>query len=586
MDENSVEIENVETSRSSRRRERKMKFDLKSVLNIRTTPPPTPPPIQSNSEKSTKDHKVRTEGRRHSSKGSDDIVNKIPSVGVKTNSSTKDGKSNVETSAKNKSCVKENQVDQKSLTSKKHVNQRKSEVKKKSSKTNEVHPEKELSKGKSDTDSQKNKNKRKTPNNVQPVANGKSSAEKRNGSKNLYNSSSSKSKLVNSVGKDEFNDTKLVVQNSKSVEIVQPVSGKRERKRKKFWDEEEFSATMPPSKTSKKRSSETVKKELKNREIDPSPSNSKNKSRRTSEVVNTEATLSKSKDNDAKVEKGELDDHRTPTNSTASASKEDCKSASAKTSKKDEKSRKQSSSQDEIHPVNSNLVGCKAPKSQNGKVLLYRTSFDMAEDPSKIAAKMKEGVNIPGPGVSIPVDSSRLPAGWEKRVIQRGIGVTKGKWDVFIVEEDGRKSFRSKTDLQKHIDEKKLPYNSDAFDFSLDDNLKKLRQIWKQYIVKPRLKPGERMSPSVPAKKGKKKNEGLTSPLSSSSQLSSLTSSALALQVQQNGQFASFKGPIGIVSSMLVDNTDLQKVRTLFMNRLFLCILILYQEQCIRIMSD
>ena len=197
----------------------------------------------------------------------------------------------------------------------------------------------------------------------------------------------------------------------------------------------------------------------------------------------------------------------------------------------------------------------------------------MAEDPSKIAAKMKEGVNIPGPGVSIPVDSSRLPAGWEKRVIQRGIGVTKGKWDVFIVEEDGRKSFRSKTDLQKHIDEKKLPYNSDAFDFSLDDNLKKLRQIWKQYIVKPRLKPGERMSPSVPAKKGKKKNEGLTSPLSSSSQLSSLTSSALALQVQQNGQFASFKGPVGIVSSMLVDNTDLQKVLTLFMSRSFLCII-------------
>ena len=103
---------------------------------------------------------------------------------------------------------------------------------------------------------------------------------------------------------------------------------------------------------------------------------------------------------------------------------------------------------------------------------------------SKIASKMKEGVNIPGPGVSIPVDSSRLPKGWEKRVIQRGIGVTKGKWDVFIVEEEGRKSFRSKTDLQRHIDEKRLPYTSDAFDFSLDDTLKKLRQIWKQYIVK------------------------------------------------------------------------------------------------------
>ena len=95
-----------------------------------------------------------------------------------------------------------------------------------------------------------------------------------------------------------------------------------------------------------------------------------------------------------------------------------------------------------------------------------------------------------GPGVSIPVDSSKLPSGWEKRVIQRGIGVTKGKWDVFIVQEEGRKSFRSKTELQKYIDEHRLPYTSDAFDFSLDDLLKRLRQIWKQHIVKPRLSPG------------------------------------------------------------------------------------------------
>ena len=72
-------------------------------------------------------------------------------------------------------------------------------------------------------------------------------------------------------------------------------------------------------------------------------------------------------------------------------------------------------------------------------------------------------------------------------MIQRGIGVTKGKWDVFIVQEEGRKSFRSKTELQKYIDEHRLPYTSDAFDFSLDDLLKRLRQIWKQHIVKPHL---------------------------------------------------------------------------------------------------
>ena len=134
-----------------------------------------------------------------------------------------------------------------------------------------------------------------------------------------------------------------------------------------------------------------------------------------------------------------------------------------------------------------------------------------------MARVLISGVNIPGPGVSIPVDSSKLPTGWEKRVIQRGIGVTKGKWDVFIVQEEGKKSFRSKTELQKYIDEKGLPYTSEAFDFSLDDLLKRLRQIWKQHIVKPRLSPGERMSPAVPAKKGRKAMNRSDSDLSASS---------------------------------------------------------------------
>ena len=91
-------------------------------------------------------------------------------------------------------------------------------------------------------------------------------------------------------------------------------------------------------------------------------------------------------------------------------------------------------------------------------------------------------------GEPIPVDSSSLPEGWEKRVYQRSIGNTKGKWDVFIINPETGKQFRNKTDLQKFLEDRKLPYTSDAFDFSLDDNLKKLRQIWKQYKVKPFLK--------------------------------------------------------------------------------------------------
>ena len=60
-----------------------------------------------------------------------------------------------------------------------------------------------------------------------------------------------------------------------------------------------------------------------------------------------------------------------------------------------------------------------------------------------------------------------------------------GKWDVFITNPETGKSFRSKTELQKHLDENELPYTSDAFDFSLDNTLKRLRQIWKSYKVKP-----------------------------------------------------------------------------------------------------
>ena len=121
---------------------------------------------------------------------------------------------------------------------------------------------------------------------------------------------------------------------------------------------------------------------------------------------------------------------------------------------------------------------------ENGKILPY-LQLDLSSDPELIAEQMVEGVNIPGMGQPIPVDSSSLPDGWEKRVIQRRIGITKGKWDVFITNPETGKSFRSKTELQKHLDERKLPYTCDAFDFSLDDNLKRLRQIWKQYKVKP-----------------------------------------------------------------------------------------------------
>ena len=124
------------------------------------------------------------------------------------------------------------------------------------------------------------------------------------------------------------------------------------------------------------------------------------------------------------------------------------------------------------------------------------------------------------------MDSSSLPEGWEKRVIQRASGITQRKWDVFITNTETSKSFRSRSELQNYLDECKLPYTSEVFDFSLDDNLKRLRQIWKQYKVKPFLNNPYNISSTnfkhVPAKM----TEGQDLEVSSQSQQSRLSEQA------------------------------------------------------------
>jgi len=55
--------------------------------------------------------------------------------------------------------------------------------------------------------------------------------------------------------------------------------------------------------------------------------------------------------------------------------------------------------------------------SANGRPLRY-LAFDLLSDPKQIADKMVEGFNIPGPGEPIPIDSSKLPKGWTKLVVQ------------------------------------------------------------------------------------------------------------------------------------------------------------------------
>jgi len=171
------------------------------------------------------------------------------------------------------------------------------------------------------------------------------------------------------------------------------VSGKRERKRKKFWDEQECeNAGFPVS-------GKPIKK---HGQVHQQPHKTavqvKNRRRLSTHVAGNDAVENSVSHKDVASEPASA-----ITTTTASATTEP------------------------------------SPAKENGK--LKYLMFDLTLEPRLIAEKMVEGVNIPGPGVPIPIDSSKLPIGWEKRVIQRGIGITKGKWDVFVQNSNGR-SFR------------------------------------------------------------------------------------------------------------------------------------------------
>lgn len=283
------------------------------------------------------------------------------------------------------------------------------------------------------------------------------------------------------------------------------VSGKRERRKKKFWDDEVDPSTVITSSAVNVNSSSAKAKDLSSSALkrksstsvsNPIPKKSVKKSEKVANNVNEEEPA-KSNGSSAASQ----DHHDLPTSPMVD-------------------SNDQALSKD------------KPSGKENGKLLPY-LQLDLSSSAELIAEKMIEGVNIPGMGQPIPVDSSSLPEGWEKRVIQRRIGITKGKWDVFITNPETGKSFRSKTELQKHLDERKLPYTSDAFDFSLDDNLKKLRQIWKQYKVKPFLNnpkgPANTNFKHVPAKITQVQDGEVTPPArNNGSKNSSSVSSVLA----------------------------------------------------------
>ena len=64
---------------------------------------------------------------------------------------------------------------------------------------------------------------------------------------------------------------------------------------------------------------------------------------------------------------------------------------------------------------------------------------------------------------------------------------TGTKWDVVFTDDPSyKKMFSCKEDLEEYFKENSLPYYIDDFDFSLDEQMTKIKQIWLQYRVKER----------------------------------------------------------------------------------------------------
>lgn len=246
----------------------------------------------------------------------------------------------------------------------------------------------------------------------------------------------------------------------KEVDPSVMLTGKRERKRKKFWDERDNSlggtAAAPPAKVVKRAD---AKRSVASATASPALVNVSSGSPAASAASMPIVSKSAKRDRrERKTSGASVISSATPRHSPI-APDENNRSSQAK---------------ENTNPP------------ENVQSLPY-LALDLEQEPEAIAKELVEGVNIPGPGLPIPIDSSSLPVGWHKRVVQREIGVTRGKWDVFIQSPFG-KSFRSKIELQKFFDERKMDMKSDIFDFSLDNALKRLRQIWKQYIIVPQTK--------------------------------------------------------------------------------------------------
>ena len=181
------------------------------------------------------------------------------------------------------------------------------------------------------------------------------------------------------------------------------VSGKRERKRKKFWDEQEGAGSA--SKPVKSKQTPHLQHQQQQQQQQQQP---------------------------------QTQQQQTPKQTVAAVPVKNRRRQSTVSSADNISNNSQGLKEQKVKHSDGHVEPSGAKENGRLKYLM----FDLTLDPKLIAEKMVEGLNIPGPGCSIPIDSSRLPNGWEKRVVQRGIGITKGKWDVFIQNMQNGRSFR------------------------------------------------------------------------------------------------------------------------------------------------
>ena len=235
------------------------------------------------------------------------------------------------------------------------------------------------------------------------------------------------------------------------------LKGKRERKRKRFADEE---SEIPSSKAPKKSpnssvSSNTVLKNSKSSRVPP----------KSDSIHNSSQVLSKQS-------KG-----RNPPNAELPAAK---KKSRDKSKSIDSIENKTNNNRSGVATINSRSVKNAAAGKNNSekssdKHFSY-LSFDFSLPQEKQISLIKEGVNIPGANQPLIIKAPELPAGWIKKVVLRGVNHLK--WEV-IIENNLGKSFKSRAELARYFDEQKFQANIQSFDFTLDTPLKKIRQVWR-----------------------------------------------------------------------------------------------------------